>query len=274
MRAGWWRKRALCFQLIHFLPDVGSHLYWLETEHKPGILMTISPHPCSSLSTSLHMIRTPPSHMFPIYSTFCLLNWFLPPPPPYPHFTLLISSQLSPHAAALRRPRFWILASSLSIQLGIWPPSSSPAAPSITYRLHYPVPFLLSLAYLDPQIPPISPSASLGISPVSSALALCFLSFSICLLSCVLGLPPATILFLSLLLCLCLVCQLTLGPCGSQGWWDVKSEVCVFGFDIQKGRINGGIWRQGFHDGDPKHTTGQLRRDVRPGPENISVKFL
>lgn len=78
--ARWQRERLVCFQLIHFLPDVGSHLSWLETEHTAGILMTVRllcalPSP-PSLPTSLSLILTPSIYPLYTYSTFCLLNWF------------------------------------------------------------------------------------------------------------------------------------------------------------------------------------------------------
>lgn len=53
------REVAPCFQLIHLLPDVASHLSWLETAHRPGILMTAALHPSSSLPTAPHIISTP-----------------------------------------------------------------------------------------------------------------------------------------------------------------------------------------------------------------------
>lgn len=86
----------VCFQLIHFLPDVGSHLSWLETEHTAGILMTATPHapPSSSsaLSTSLSLSL---SHLHPprfILSTHTLHSVCSTDFLSIPLFTLLISA--------------------------------------------------------------------------------------------------------------------------------------------------------------------------------------
>lgn len=102
----------MCFQLIRFLPDVGSHLSWLETEHTAGILMTVRllcalPSP-PSLPTSLshpHPLHLSSLHILYILSAqliSCLLSLSFS----LPFFFYPSSSRLSPDAAALRRPKF------------------------------------------------------------------------------------------------------------------------------------------------------------------------
>lgn len=67
----------MCFQLIHFLPDVGSHLSWLETEYKAGILMTVTLHPPPSFILSTHTLHS-----------VCSTDFLPPVSPPFypPHF--------------------------------------------------------------------------------------------------------------------------------------------------------------------------------------------
>lgn len=84
----------MCFQLIHFLPNVGSHLSWLETEYKAGILMTVTPHPPPpSPSLFLPLSHLHPLHLSSLHILYnlsaqlisCLLSLS-------PLFTLLISA--------------------------------------------------------------------------------------------------------------------------------------------------------------------------------------
>lgn len=89
----------VCFQLIHFLPDVGSHLSWLETEYKAGILMTVTPHPpltSSTLSTSLS--SSPPPFILSTHTLHSVCSTdFLPPvslPPFYPPHLGFLPMQL------------------------------------------------------------------------------------------------------------------------------------------------------------------------------------
>lgn len=86
--AGWQRERLVCFQLIHFLPDVGSHLSWLETEYKAGILMTVTPHPPTSCSLSTPLSSSPPPFILSTHTLHSVCSTdFLPPvslPPFYP----------------------------------------------------------------------------------------------------------------------------------------------------------------------------------------------
>lgn len=104
------REVAQCFQLIHLLPDVASHLSWLETAHRAGILMTAALHPSSSLPTAPHIIspplRTPPHrsslYVFALHTLYILsaqLISCLPifTPPCHDSF---------PRAAALRQTQF------------------------------------------------------------------------------------------------------------------------------------------------------------------------
>lgn len=104
------REVAPCFQLIHLLPDVASHLSWLETAHRPGILMTAALHPSSSLPTAPHIISNPPPprphrsslYVFALHTLYILsaqliscLPIFTPP-----------CRDSFPRAAALCQPNF------------------------------------------------------------------------------------------------------------------------------------------------------------------------
>lgn len=285
--ARWQRERLVCFQLIHFLPDVGSHLSWLETEHTAGILMTVRllcalPSP-PSLPTSLSLILTPSIYPLYTYSTFCLLNWFpasclsLSPSPFFftpPH---LGSLPMQLHSAD---PNFSSHPSSSSIHLSIWPRSTSPAARSITYRLHYPAPFLLPHVFfrlaLLPIPPLISPSALPRTALVFSALALRVLSFSVGLPSSSFGLPPVTFyVSLSSSPSLSGPCELIPGLCGSRGWWDVKSEVCILCVFLwqSEGRVAEGKQEVGLERDNYKKSTGQLRFGVQPGLDETCSVF-
>lgn len=91
------RRRVCVFQLIHFLPDVGSHLSWLETEYKARMLMTVTLHllpSSSSLSTSLSssppiLPLIPSLHILYVLSAQ-LISCLLSPPPLF--YTLHLSS--------------------------------------------------------------------------------------------------------------------------------------------------------------------------------------
>lgn len=284
--ARWQRERLVCFQLIHFLPDVGSHLSWLETEHTAGILMTVRllcalPSP-PSLPTSLshpHPLHLSSLHILYILSAqliSCLLSlsfslpFFFTPP----H---LGSLPMQLHSAD---PNFSSHPSSPSIHLSIWPRSTSPAARSITYRLHYPAPFLLPHVFfrlaLLPIPPLISPSALPRTALVFSALALRVLSFSVGLPSSSFGLPPVTFyVSLSSSPSLSGPCELIPGLCGSRGWWDVKSEVCILCVFLwqSEGRVAEGKQEVGLERDNYKKSTGQLRFGVQPGLDETCSVF-
>lgn len=192
----------MCFQLIHFLPDVGSHLSWLETEYKAGILMTATPYPLSSSSLSTSLSSSPPPFILSTHTLHSVCSTdFLPPvslPPFYPphlgslpmqlHFAdpnfpstppLLLS--ISPSDLALPLP---LLSLSLTGYI-IQPHSSSllPFSPRIptnssshlafSISLHlaclFCFGFLLSLIYRGPAVLLVwSASCPLSVSPSSS----------------------------------------------------------------------------------------------------------
>lgn len=197
--------------------------------------MTATPHhPLLLLSFYLSLIFTPSIYPLYTYSTFCLLNWF--PASCLSPLFLPPSSRLSLDAAALRRPKF-------------------PFHPSSPLLSFYPSLYLTSLylsrcsvyhlpATLSSSIPPPSClftlrsyqfllSSRLRYPPlhlaVFSASPVCFLSFSI-RLPVLLVWPASCHLSVSLSFSLSLSgqCELVSGLCGSQGWWDVKSEVCLY----------------------------------------------
>lgn len=209
----------MCFQLIHCLPDVGSHLSWLETEYKAGILMSVTLHPSSSLSTSLHIIFTspPPPCFLSTHTLHSVCSTDFLPPVSLPHF---YPPHLdSPDAAALRRPKFFLPAlisfyPSLHLTSLSFPCCSVYHLPATLSSSTPPPSCLFQPAFLP--IPLLS-SASPCILPVSSALAFCSLSFSICPLSCSFGLPPAYSVSLSPSLSLSGLCRLIPGLCGSRG---------------------------------------------------------
>lgn len=151
------------------------------------------------------------------------------PPVSLPHF---YPPHLdSPDAAALRRPKFFLPAlisfyPSLHLTSLSFPCCSVYHLPATLSSSTPPPSCLFQPAFLPIPLL-ISPSASPCILPVSSALAFCSLSFSICPLSCSFGLPPAYSVSLSPSLSLSGLCRLIPGLCGSRGWWDVKSEVCI-----------------------------------------------
>lgn len=83
----------VCFQLIHFLPDVGSHLSWLETEYKAGILMTATPHPSSPPPLFLPLSHLHPLHLSSLHILYILSAQLISCLPSLsPLFTLLISA--------------------------------------------------------------------------------------------------------------------------------------------------------------------------------------
>lgn len=156
--------------------------------------------------SSHHLHPPPPMFSLYTYSTFCLLNWFPASCLSFQFYSPHLDS--FPHAAALCRPKFCIHSPLPSIHLYTWPRSLFPAAQSITYHVHYQAQFLLLLAYfnlcvLTNSSSLILPSAFPCVLPVSSGLASCFCSFSICPLPCSFGGPPAyyLTLFFSVSLC-------------------------------------------------------------------------
>lgn len=200
----------MCFQLIHFLPDVGSHLSWLETEYKAGILMTATLHPPPSSPpplflplSHLHTLHLSSLHMRYILSAqliSCLLSLS-------PLLTLLISA-LSRCSCTLPTQislppllSFTLLLSIFLSDLTLPLPLLSLSFTSYIIQLHS----SSLLPFLPLPIPPlISPPAS-PLLLVFSSSTFYFLSFSFSLLSSLVGLPPITFLFLflsdSFLLC-------------------------------------------------------------------------
>lgn len=140
----------------------------MVTLHTPLLLLLFF------FSTSLSLPSSPPPFILSSHTLHSVCSTdFLPPvslPPFYPpHLASL------PDAAALRRPKFPFHLSSPSIHLCIWPRSTSPAAQSITYRLHYPAPFLLLLfAFFRPAFLPIPPLVSPLSIPLRLACLFCF----------------------------------------------------------------------------------------------------
>lgn len=278
---GWcvfsWSTSSLMLALICLGWKRSTRLeYWWRLGYSAPSLLLL-------LFLPLSLILTPSIYPLYTYSTFCLLNWFpasclsLSPSPFFftpPH---LGSLPMQLHSAD---PNFSSHPSSPSIHLSIWPRSTSPAARSITYRLHYPAPFLLPHVFfrlaLLPIPPLISPSALPRTALVFSALALRVLSFSVGLPSSSFGLPPVTFyVSLSSSPSLSGPCELIPGLCGSRGWWDVKSEVCILCVFLwqSEGRVAEGKQEVGLERDNYKKSTGQLRFGVQPGLDEMCSVF-
>lgn len=165
---------AQCFQLIHLLPDVASHLSWLETAHRAGILMTAALHPSSSsLPTAPHIISTPPPpaslYVFALHTLYILSAQLISC---LPIFTPPCHDSFSPGAAALCQPNFCFLSAPPCVlylaSVSACHLCLSPAAQSITYHPHYQTPFHLALAHFNLCCKQFLFSSSLQHCPTSS----------------------------------------------------------------------------------------------------------
>lgn len=151
----------MCFQLIHFLPDVGSHLSWLETEHKAGILMTVTPHPSASSSASL----------------FYLSSHHLHPPFPPPPRLLFIPSTHTLHSVCstdflppVSFPQFYPPhLDSLPVQLHSVDPNFAPTPPLLLSISASDLALLLLLLSLSLTSYIIRPPHSSSLLPISCA---------------------------------------------------------------------------------------------------------
>ncbi len=206
--------------------------YWWRLLCTPILLLSVS---CSLILTSSPLPFILSTHTL---HSVCSTD-FLPPVslPPF-HSPHLCSLPMQLHIADPNFPSTPPLHLSISpSDLALPLPLLSRSLTRYIIQLHSSSSFHFRLKVLPiPSL--ILPVASPCILLVFSALVFCFLSFSVSLMSASFGLPPVTFFCFSFS-SLSGWCGLFPGLCGSQGWWDVKSEVClcVCSFEREQERV-------------------------------------